>query len=109
MKLLFTGASGFLGINVYPKLSLKYTEKTLGLTRNDYYKVNLANEVPLLDTKFNIVLHAAGKAHSVPRTKTEENDFFRLICKEQKIYVRLWKKSGFRNHLFLLVPLQSMV
>lgn len=94
MKLLFTGASGFLGINVYPKLSLKYTVKTLGLTRNDYYKVNLANEVPLLDTKFNIVLHAAGKAHSVPRTKTEENDFFQINLQGTKNLCKALEKVG---------------
>lgn len=76
MNLLFTGASGFLGNNIYPILKDKYTISTVGLTLQDDYVVNIANEVPILNDKYDIVLHAAGKAHSVPKTEKEKKLFF---------------------------------
>ena len=68
MKLLFTGGSGFLGNNIYPLLKKKYVIETVGLTLEDNYNVNLAREIPVLTDTFDIVLHAAGKAHSTPKT-----------------------------------------
>jgi len=76
MNLLFTGASGFLGINTIPILEKSFSIKTLGLTHEDDYCINMAHEVPNLDIYFDIVLHAAGKAHTVPRTDIEKQSFF---------------------------------
>lgn len=75
-NLLFTGASGFLGAHVKPLLSVDYYIKKIGLTVADDYKFDLANEVPVLNEKFDIVLHAAGKAHSIPKTEEERKKFF---------------------------------
>ena len=75
-SLLFTGASGFLGKNTIPLLTKKYEIKTIGLTLDDNYNINLANEVPLLKEHFDIVLHAAGKAHSFPKTDAAKKVFF---------------------------------
>jgi nucleoside-diphosphate-sugar epimerase len=74
--LLFTGASGFLGENILPILTKDYSIVTMGLTAKDYYKVNLATQVPILENSYDIVLHAAGKAHSIPKTETEKRVFF---------------------------------
>ena len=76
MKLLFTGASGFLGNHIYPLLKEKYSISTIGLTSLDNYFVNLAIAVPFLTEKYDIVLHAAGKAHSTPKTEEEKQLFF---------------------------------
>lgn len=76
MKLLFTGASGFLGNNVRPLLEGMYDVETVGLTPQDNYAINIAKEIPELCTRFDIVLHAAGKAHSVPKTEVEKQLFF---------------------------------
>ena len=76
MNLLFTGASGFLGNNLKPILSQTYSIKTLGLTDEDDIKINLAQAVPQIIDSFDIVLHAAGKAHTVPRTEAEKKVFF---------------------------------
>lgn len=75
-KLLFTGSSGFLGYNIRPILEKSYDIHTIGLTDDDDFNVNLAVEVPLLKSHYDIVLHAAGKAHSVPRNEAEEKVFF---------------------------------
>lgn len=76
-KLLFTGASGFLGANILPLLRNNYEEViTVGHLEADDVTVNLAKIAPVLPHKFDIVLHAAGKAHVVPKTPEEEQLFF---------------------------------
>lgn len=75
-KLLFTGGTGFLGKNVRPILDNMYEVTTCGITPDDMLKANLAKEVPALDKHYDIVLHACGKAHVVPKTEAEKQAFF---------------------------------
>ena len=75
-KLLFTGASGFLGYNIRPILERSYDVHTIGLTDDDDIKINIAKEVPPMNTHYDVVLHAAGKAHVVPKTEAEKQVFF---------------------------------
>lgn len=75
-KLLFTGASGFLGYNIKPLLEKNYDVYTIGLTDDDDIKINMAKEVPPINTHYDVVLHAAGKAHTVPKTEEEKQVFF---------------------------------
>lgn len=75
-KLLFTGASGFLGHNILPKLVKDYDIETMGLTIGDTIMVNLANEVPSLISHYDVVLHAAGKAHTTPKSEEDIKVFY---------------------------------
>src|SRR5690606_9088682 len=75
MKLLFTGASGFLGQNVKPILEKQYEVKTLGLAGDDIVS-NIAHDIPEISETFDVVFHAAGKAHIVPKTPEEKQAFF---------------------------------
>ena len=75
-KLLFTGGTGFLGKNVMPLLSQQYDVTTCGITTDDMIKANLAKEVPPINTHYDVVLHAAGKAHTVPKTEAEKQAFY---------------------------------
>ena len=75
-KLLFTGGTGFLGKNVKPILDQGYEVTTCGITPDDMIKANLAKEVPILSQKYDIVLHACGKAHVVPKTEVEKQAFY---------------------------------
>lgn len=76
--LLFTGGTGFLGRNIRPLLDKKYKVTTCGITPDDEIKTNLAKEVPVLDIRYDVVLHACGKAHSVPKTEAEKQVFFNV-------------------------------
>lgn len=76
MNLLFTGASGFLGINIAPLLREIYNVDTVGLLPTDKYQVDLAKESPRLSKSYDVVLHAAGKAHIIPKTDQEKDAFF---------------------------------
>lgn len=75
-RLLFTGGTGFLGKNIMPLLTKTYEVVTCGIAPDDTIKANLAKEAPQLDHHFDIVLHACGKAHVVPKTEAEKQAFF---------------------------------
>ncbi len=75
-KLLFTGGTGFLGKNIMPLLEKQFEVTTCGITPDDIIKANLAKEVPVLDKRYDVVLHACGKAHVVPKTEAEKQAFY---------------------------------
>lgn len=75
-KLLFTGGTGFLGKNVMPLLTRQYEVTTCGITPDDMIKANLAKGMPVLPDKYDVVLHACGKAHMVPKTEAEKQAFY---------------------------------
>lgn len=74
--LLFTGGTGYLGHNIMPILVKDFDVTTIGITDKDMLKANLANEVPELPQRYDVVLHAAGKAHTYPKTEAEKQAFF---------------------------------
>lgn len=59
-----------------PILKQSYEVTTCGITPNDMIKANFVTEVPNLSEKYDIVLHACGKAHVVPKTEAEKQAFF---------------------------------
>ncbi|MBW9277872.1 NAD(P)-dependent oxidoreductase [Bacteroides fragilis] len=94
MELLLTGASGFLGRNICPILKDKYAIKTVGLTPLNYYVANLATEIPKFSEKIDIVFHAAGKAHSMPKTEMEKQLFFDVNLQGTKNLCTALERSG---------------
>lgn len=94
ITLLFTGASGFLGYNALPLLKEKYVVVTVGLTPQDNYVVNLAIDIPKFTEKYDIVLHAAGKAHSIPKTEKEKQLFFDVNLQGTKNLCMALENSG---------------
>ena len=77
MKIIITGASGFLG-----KIILQYYPEnhhiiTVGLKNSDSVKCDLAETIPKLPQS-QLVIHAAGKAHTVPKSKQEKEMFFKV-------------------------------
>lgn len=75
-KLLFTGGTGFLGANAKPILDRQYEVTTIGITDRDMLKANLVSGVPELPEHYDVVLHAAGKAHIYPKTEAEVKAFY---------------------------------
>jgi len=72
---LLTGASGFLGKAIFKGCS-EIEIKTLG--RNDINDiiVDLSLNIPKIEETFDVVIHAAGKAHLVPKSIEEKQAFF---------------------------------
>jgi len=93
-KLLFTGGTGFLGKNVMPLLQKDYEVTTCGITPEDMIQANLAKMIPELPQRYDIVLHAAGKAHVVPKTKEEKQLFFDINYQGTVNLCKALEKTG---------------
>jgi nucleoside-diphosphate-sugar epimerase len=75
MICLLTGGTGFLGYFISKAISESNILVTL--SRNiGQYSICLEQKVPVFFEKFDLVIHAAGKAHSVPKTSLEKQAFF---------------------------------
>lgn len=73
MRVILTGASGFLGKYIaayFSKDELITVDRTTGSIKS-----HLEKDVPVLPTA-DLVVHAAGKAHIVPRTNEQAADFY---------------------------------
>ncbi|WP_296704958.1 NAD(P)-dependent oxidoreductase [Algoriphagus sp.] len=77
MIILLTGASGFLGHEIFDTLKSEHEVITLGRSDSNNIKSDLSHEIPNLP-KSDIIIHAAGKAHTIPKTPEEEKDFFQV-------------------------------
>lgn len=75
MEILVTGANGFLGKSIVNELSKVNTLYSLSRTSRDY-TVSLNIEIPHFTQKFDLVIHAAGKAHSIPKNAVDKKEFF---------------------------------
>lgn len=71
--ILLTGSSGFLGKTVFDLYQDQIV--TLNRTSGDY-KIELENLVPVFNQAFDVVIHAAGKAHINPSSSKERQHFF---------------------------------
>lgn len=73
-KILITGSSGFLG-KYFIHQFLEHRIVTLGRNRANI-NCDLSVRLPNLVTKVDLVIHSAGKAHSVPETAEHKQLFF---------------------------------
>ena len=82
MKILITGYPGFLSNYLVRFFDAECNVYRLGLSdasKSNHIVVDLSNTVPLLpNIEFDIVVHAAGKAHIVPKNKDEEDLFYKV-------------------------------
>ena len=77
MRILLTGANGFLGKSIVEELM--HQNQLFYLSRSsNHYKVSLEKDVPHFHTSFDIVIHAAGKAHNVPISPKEVRKFYEV-------------------------------
>jgi len=92
--ILFTGASGFLGSSILPLLRSNYDVDTLALDETATYNINLVTDEIHLSHGYDIVLHAAGKAHVVPRTDAEIKLFYDINFEGTKKVCAALEKAG---------------
>lgn len=76
MRILLTGANGFLGKILQKELS-EHELTTLGRNSADVV-ANLASTIPVFQESFDLVIHAAGQAHLVPAHQDEINLFHQI-------------------------------
>ena len=74
-KALLTGGSGFLGRVILATIT-DWEITTLARTNADI-NTDIINTIPILPI-IDVVIHCAGKAHLVPKTDVEKQDFFNV-------------------------------
>lgn len=93
-SLLITGGTGFLGKNVVPNIGKRYRITLCGLTSNDDIQVNLAKNVPEFPEQYDVIFHAAGKAHVIPHTEEEIKSFYDVNLQGTKNLCAALEKVG---------------
>ncbi|MFC6267729.1 NAD-dependent epimerase/dehydratase family protein [Frigoriflavimonas asaccharolytica] len=102
MTLLFTGAKGFLGRNTIPILqSRNFEVSTLGQKDCDY-NLNIGTEIPNFQRSFDIIFHAAGKAHIIPSNQQENEDFFAVNLQGTKNICEAIEKMILPKYFFFI-------
>jgi len=87
---LITGATGFIGRYIAKRWREADAElTTLGRSRGNDIVCDLRETPPDLGNRtFDTIIHCAGKAHSIPRTKKDFDDFFRTNVEGTKNLLR---------------------
>lgn len=75
-KLLLTGGTGFVARNIKSQLLSQYEVTTLGRKKDNVIQTDLSREVPELPERYDIILHAAGKAHTTPKSEAEIKEYY---------------------------------
>lgn len=75
MKFLLTGSTGFLGSTILKALADEEVY-TLGRNKSSFCVDLKQLSTKLVLPKVDIIVHIAGKAHCVPKTLSEGNEFF---------------------------------
>lgn len=101
--MLFTGATGYLGRNILPLLREEYEHvTTLGKTSGNDIVADLSIAAPTLPKRYEIVVHAAGKAHLTPTTKDDEQLFNSVNFDGTRNLCRALENVGAPNALIFI-------
>lgn len=101
--MLLTGASGFLGQLLFQYLEKQY-DIFLANHKNPNCRLDIRHLIKLeLDEKMDIVVHSAGKAHSVPRTAMEEKEFYDTNFEGTKNLCRALEGMGTLPKRFIFI------
>lgn len=107
-KLLFTGATGFLGKNILSVLrELDYEVTTLGNPTTDIV-CDISKKVPEFVRCFDLVVHAAGKAHIVPKSDFEKQEFFNVNVKGTENLLQGLEKAKYLPKQFVFISSVSV-
>jgi nucleoside-diphosphate-sugar epimerase len=99
MKVLVTGATGFLGGIIKNHFS---AGTALGLARSGAdMNCDLSKALPEWQTPFDYVIHAAGKAHSLPTNAQEEQVFFDVNLKGTRNLTKALEKQPPKGLVFI--------
>ena len=82
---------------------LNYSVSTVGRSESSTIRVDLSEGVLAINDQYELVIHVAGKAHMVPKTKEEEQDFYKVNLEGTKNLL-----NSFKSHPKFFVFISSV-
>lgn len=102
-NILLSGSTGFLGKIIKESLSNAYEIKTIGRIDSDYlFDFSISNTL-ILKENFDIIIHCAGKAHSIPKTEKEKEEFYEINFEGTKRFLATIKASNKLPKAFVFI------
>jgi nucleoside-diphosphate-sugar epimerase len=105
MTYLLTGSTGFLGNYILKALEKKGKCYTLGRRCAEVdFRCDIACEIPDFGShSIDIIIHNAGKAHSIPKSDAEKEEFFKINHQGTKNLLEGLSKLSSRPKLLVLI------
>ncbi|MEO6233210.1 MAG: NAD-dependent epimerase/dehydratase family protein [Ferruginibacter sp.] len=101
MKILLTGASGFVGMIFQQSWKAEHEIFRLGRDQHSEIVCDLSTQVPSVP-EIDCVVHAAGKAHVVPKNEKEAQEFFDVnVTGTENLLKALEKSNGLKRFIFI--------
>ena len=101
-KILVTGSGGFLG-SVFKDQLEEQGKIVFTLSRSaGQYQYDLSRQIPRFEESFDLVIHAAGKAHAIPINKQEEKEFYDVNLDGTKNLIAGLEKSRLPKSLIFI-------
>lgn len=99
--ILVTGANGFLGKHICQVIP---AAELCTLSRTDArMAIDITKPFLLPDEQISTIIHAAGKAHSIPKTETEEQEFYKVNAKGTKHLLHALEQLSTLPKAFVLI------
>ncbi|MNS16129.1 UDP-glucose 4-epimerase [compost metagenome] len=99
--ILVTGANGFLGKHICQAIP---AAELCTLSRTDArMAIDICKPFQLPDEQFSTIIHTAGKAHSIPQTEAEEQEFYKVNAEGTKHLLQALEQLSTLPKAFVLI------
>jgi nucleoside-diphosphate-sugar epimerase len=103
MKILISGGNGFLGkylVKEFVKNNLLF--ETIGRSSYNNIVADISSNEIFLNSFYDLVIHAAGKAHFNPRSEAEKVEFFKVNVQGTNNLLNELSRTGVPKHFVFI-------
>ncbi len=102
LEVLLTGKNGFLGKIITDTIKNCKIDG-LGANSNNTISCDLSSDIPVIEKKYDFIVHAAGKAHVIHPDKAKDSEFFNVNFNGTINLIRGINTSGFYPDQFIFI------